>query len=83
MEPARRPKMSDELGADIVTTASKPCAEQCAALAVPELFSNVSVLHLSKRDREAFMAAIADPPEPTPALIRAVERYRRKVITDV
>lgn len=34
---------------------------------------------ISAEDLEAIRAACAAPPEPTPALLRAAERYRRRV----
>lgn len=41
--------------------------------------SEESILELSGQDREAFLAAIANPPEPTSALIRAAELHRQRV----
>ena len=57
-------------------------AGQCTERDAPDTFSEVGVLRLTKHDQEFFLAAIANPPEPAPALIRAVERYRRLLVTD-
>ena len=35
------------------------------------------IIRLSIEDQRAFAKAILDPPEPTPALKRAADRYRR------
>lgn len=37
------------------------------------------IIRLSVEDQRAFAEAILNPPEPTPALKRAAERYRRLV----
>jgi uncharacterized protein (DUF1778 family) len=37
------------------------------------------ILRLGDRDRETFVAALLNPPEPNPALRRAAERYRRRM----
>ncbi|MBX9456938.1 MAG: DUF1778 domain-containing protein [Rhizobium sp.] len=37
------------------------------------------VIRLSLEDQESFVAAILDPPEPTPALKRAFQRHREMI----
>jgi uncharacterized protein (DUF1778 family) len=37
-------------------------------------------LALSERDRDAFFAALINPPEPSPRLVRALAEHKRRVV---
>ena len=39
----------------------------------------VEIIHVSREDQRALADAILNPPPPAPALLRAVERYRRLI----
>ena len=41
-----------------------------------EILKSESVTVLSDRDRDAFLAALDNPPEPNAAMLRAVEQYK-------
>jgi uncharacterized protein (DUF1778 family) len=56
---------------DFVVTA----AQEAAARAIEE----TQMLRLSVEDQRAFAAAIIDPPEPAPALLRAAKAHRRLI----
>ena len=50
-------------------------AQEAAARAI----ENTQMIRLSVQDQRAFAAAIIDPPEPEPALLRAAKTHRRLV----
>ena len=58
---------------DFVVTAAREAAERRV--------EHAQVIRLSLEDQRAFVEAILDPPEPTPALRRAFAR-RRKLIQE-
>jgi uncharacterized protein (DUF1778 family) len=43
-----------------------------------EVLAEQQVLELSNRDRDKFLAALGAPPQPSRALRRAAERYKRQ-----
>jgi uncharacterized protein (DUF1778 family) len=49
-----------------------------AQAAAVETVRTHDALHLSDRDRHAFVSAVLAPPAPSEALQRAVKRYRRR-----
>lgn len=61
-----RRKVSDFCVTAMIETARRTIAEH-------------ETLVLSENDRAAFFAAIADPPEPNPRLMRALAEHRRRV----
>ena len=50
-------------------------AQEAAARAIED----TQMIRLSVQDQRAFAAAIIDPPEPEPALLRAAKAHRRLV----
>ena len=42
-----------------------------------EVIERTEVIHLSPEDSRRFAEALLSPPEPTPAMVRAVEHHRR------
>mgnify|MGYP000461670817 CR=1 FL=1 len=55
--------------ADFVRAA---CNERAA-----RIFQEQDIIKLSRRDRERFIEALLDPPQPNAALVTAAKRYRK------
>jgi uncharacterized protein (DUF1778 family) len=50
-----------------------------ACEAARRTIQDYEILRLGDQDREAFVGALLNPPEPNPALRQAAERYRRRM----
>lgn len=67
----RAAEMQGRSISDFVVAAAQDAAQKAIA--------EVQVVRLSLADQRAFVAALAEPPAPTPALRRAKEAHRRLI----
>jgi uncharacterized protein (DUF1778 family) len=67
-----RLKRAAELQGRSLTDFVVAAADEAACRTIEQ----TEVIHLSVEDQRQIVEALLNPPEPTPALIRAVKRYR-------
>ena len=88
-EPARTARLEARIAPDALAVVKRAAEIQgrsvsdfvvaAAEAAAHRTIEETQIIRLSVEDQRAFAEAILNPPEPTPALKRAAERYRRLV----